>query len=182
MCMQWYHRPPDWQQTATTLSVTAAAKTDFWRKTHGGKIRDNGHFYYRPVSGDFIAEAKLSDGYSAQYDQAGLMVRLDEAYWIKCGVELTDGTPFASTVVTRDWSDWSVVALERAAPLWIRIERHGTTFTTSFSVDGRNYRMMRQAFLTDALTLDVGPMIAAPTGDGFRMQFDGLSIVEQAPV
>ena len=40
-------------------------------------------------------------GRHQQYDQAGLMVRLDPQHWLKCGIEYVDGRQCASAVVTR---------------------------------------------------------------------------------
>ena len=75
--MHWYNEPAVWAANDDTITVTAEHDTDFWRKTHYGFIRDNGHFYYQEVVGDFRCEVKVSGGYAALYDQAGLMVRLD---------------------------------------------------------------------------------------------------------
>ena len=55
--------------------MTVSGGTDFWRKTHYGFIRDNGHFGYVAVQGDFSAEVKVMGGYRDLYDQAGLMLR-----------------------------------------------------------------------------------------------------------
>lgn len=66
--MRWHNEPPDRTIQDDTIQVTAGPKTDFWRKTHYGFIRDSGHFYYQPVEGDFIAEVKVSGDYVALYD------------------------------------------------------------------------------------------------------------------
>ena len=76
--MHWYNEPAAWAAEGDIITVTADPGTDFWRKTHYGFIRDNGHFYYQEVSGDFRCEVKVSGRYAALYDQAGLMVRVDE--------------------------------------------------------------------------------------------------------
>jgi regulation of enolase protein 1 (concanavalin A-like superfamily) len=179
MEMQWYHEPPIWRREGNTLAASAAPKTDFWRKTHDGGMRDNGHFYYCSVEGDFTAGVKITGDYADQYDQAGLMVRVDETLWLKCGVELVDGRPYASAVVTRDWSDWSTAPLDRPGELWIRVQREGPTFAVHYSLDGQTYSLIRQAFLTETPHVDVGPMLAAPKGDGFSVTFQQLSINAQ---
>ena len=175
--MQWYNEPPAWSAQGNTATITAAPQTDFWRKTHDGGIRDNGHFYYRPVRGDFVAEVRFSGDYDALYDQAGLMVRLDAETWLKCGIEVFEGVQQASVVVTRDFSDWSVVALGQAPPaLWLRVARHGHTFAVSYSLDGAAYTMLRQTYLTDAPDVQVGLMACAPTGRGFTARFEGFQV------
>lgn len=176
--MEWLNEPPGWHRTGDLIQVTAGARTDFWRKTHDGGIRDNGHFYFRSVDDDFRAEVKVSGRYAGQYDQAGLMVRLDEACWLKCGVELLNGVQQAGVVVTRDWSDWSVMPLANPPAIWLRITRSGTTLEVFYSLDGQAYTMMRQAYLTEAVRLDVGIMIAAPTGAGFSATFEGFRVTD----
>lgn len=71
--MQWLNEPPHWSVSQNQITVQTAAKTDFWRLTHYGFIRDNGHFYFDDVDSDFVAEVKLCGRYKDLYDQAGLM-------------------------------------------------------------------------------------------------------------
>ena len=175
--MEWYNEPNQWSIQGETVTITTNSKTDFWRKTHNGAIRDNGHFLYQQVAGDFTAEVSFSGSYTGQYDQAGLMVRLDEANWLKCGLEYVDGVQYVSAVVTRDYSDWSVVPLQPGnASLGLRLTRHSDTVEISYSLDGANYVMLRQAYLPLANSVDVGLMCASPEGDGFEAVFKNLSI------
>jgi len=175
--MNWLNEPTTWRVDNDTLTVTTDPKTDFWRKTHYGFIRDNGHFYHRPVSGDFTATVSFSGRYTAQYDQAGLMIRLDEANWLKCGIEYVDGTQQASVVVTRDYSDWSVVPLDPApANLWLRLIRRGDAVEVFYSLDGETYVMIRVAYLPAAEEEDVGLMCASPEEGGFTVTFKDLVI------
>ena len=46
--------------------------------------------------------------YETLYDQAGMMVRIDDTHWIKLGIEHSDNITNFSIVVTRGQSDWSV--------------------------------------------------------------------------
>ncbi len=73
--MKWLNEPPNWKIHNNKIEVTSTQNTDFWRKTHYGYIRDSGHFYYQQLTGDFVAEVKVSGKYQDLYDQAGLMVR-----------------------------------------------------------------------------------------------------------
>jgi len=175
--MQWLNEPANWQARDNTITVTADAKTDFWRITHDGGIRDTGHFYFQPVSGDFVAEVTFSADYAALYDHAGLMVRVDEATWMKCGIEMFEGAQHASVVVTREFSDWSVVRLpEPPSALWLRVTREDRTVSVYYSLDGAAYLMLRQAYLMRAETVNVGVMCCAPTGDGFTARFEGFAV------
>ena len=174
--MNWLNEPDHWRSGETGISLCTDPRTDFWRKTHDGGIRDNGHFYSETVAGDFTATVKIVGNYQSQYDQAGLMVRLDEATWLKCGIEFVDAQQFASAVVTRDFSDWSIVPLSSPTSVWIQCARQGSTFAVHYSLTGSDYVLLRQAFLTDAAELKVGMMAAAPKGEGLEVVFEDYRV------
>lgn len=175
--MQWYNEPPQWQAVGDRLQLTTAAKTDFWRKTHYGFIRDSGHFYYQAVTGDFTAEVKITGQYRVLYDQAGLMVRESETTWIKCGIEFVEAIQNVSAVVTREFSDWSVIPLLQPPPsLWLKVQRRAEAIEIQYSLDGDSYQMLRLAYLTSAETLQVGLMAASPEGSGCEISFEHFKI------
>lgn len=175
--MQWYNEPPQWHQDNNVIYMTAGAKTDFWRHTHYGFVRDNGNFYYQEVSGDFTAEVKITGDYRSLYDQAGIMVRESETTWLKCGIEFVETVQNVSEVVTRDYSDWSVVPLSvPSVSLWLRVKRRTETVEAQYSLDGKNYSMLRLAYLTESPRVQVGLMCAAPQGEGFDVQFEEFKL------
>jgi uncharacterized protein len=174
---QWVNEPAEWSAGAGSLSLRTDAGTDFWRTTHYGFVRDTGHFRGRRVAGDFVAEAKVRAAYTDQYDQAGLMVRLDAERWVKTGIELVDGKHQMSAVVTHGVSDWSVTTLaEPPDVLALRVTRDGDALTIDYAVDGRRWHLHRMAFFPPALPVLVGPMAASPDGQGFAVEFTGLTV------
>jgi uncharacterized protein len=106
--------------------------------------------------------------FAAQYDQAGLMLRVDAENWIKAGIELADGRSWLSVVVTRGLSDWS----QQPAP-----EPDASGFWTVRAV--RDHDSV-QVFCGDqpirlaplAGVISAGPMCAAPEGPGFTALFE----------
>ncbi|HEY9622289.1 MAG TPA: DUF1349 domain-containing protein [Crinalium sp.] len=175
--MRWYNEPSSWQDQDGVLTVTSGSNTDFWRKTHYGFIRDSGNFYYCEVAGDFVAEVKVSGNYETLYDQAGLMIRADSRIWMKCGIEYVGDRQNMSTVITRDYSDWSVMPLsENPDALWLRVKRSGGAIEVFFSLDGEDYPLFRVAYLSEA-TVQVGPMVAAPDGNGVSVTFENFQVL-----
>jgi hypothetical protein len=176
--MEWYNEPQQWQAQGNTLTVRIGGKTDYWRVTLHNFIKDDAPFYYREVSGDFTATVKVTGAYMALYDQAGLMVRENENVWIKCGIEYLDGVQQASAVITREFSDWSIVALpDNPASIWMRLKRTGSAVEVYFSRDGEQWTIIRQGYLSAKVALQVGLMGAAPSGDGFDVTFEHFEIV-----
>lgn len=175
--MNWLNEPPQYKQQDNVITVTAAPKTDFWRQTHSNHIANNGHFYYQDMTGDFNMQVKIAGKYAALYDQAGLMVRLDDLNWMKCGVEYFNDRQHASVVITRDFSDWSVLPLLANTPaIWLRVKRQANTLEVHYSLVGQNFTMMRQGYFPPNVPVQAGIMIAAPTGDGFTATFENLTI------
>ncbi|HEY9697628.1 MAG TPA: DUF1349 domain-containing protein [Trichocoleus sp.] len=176
--MQWYNEPAQWQSSTDGLHLTTGVQTDFWRKTHYGFIRDNGHFYYQMVAGDFTVEVKVTGQYRALYDQAGVMVRENETTWLKCGIEFVEDIQNVSAVVTRDFSDWSVVPLLQPPPsLWLRVQRRAEAIEIQYSLNGEDYKMLRLAYLTRTETVQVGLMAASPQGGGCEILFEDFKMV-----
>jgi regulation of enolase protein 1 (concanavalin A-like superfamily) len=177
--MKWYNEPLTWHQKTEFIHVNTGANTDFWQKTHYNFIRDNGNFYYQEVTGDFTVEVKVIGQYQALYDQAGLMIRENENTWLKSGIEYVEGVQNVSAVVTRDYSDWSVVPLSQPpVTLWLRVQRRSETIEVQYSLDGENYQMLRLAYLTHTEMVQVGLMCASPQGEGFSVVFEGFKIIQ----
>src|ERR1700723_2791293 len=132
----WLNPPSHWQHVEGALIVTTDDRTDFWRKTEYGFIRDNGHFAYGTVADDFSVEVTFTGKYRTLYDQAGLMIRLDAERWIKTGIEFVDESMNFSTVVTQGTSDWSPITLHEAPNLEAvrpQLVRKASTVSTALS-------------------------------------------------
>jgi regulation of enolase protein 1 (concanavalin A-like superfamily) len=170
--LQWFNPPAEAAVDGEMLRVTSAPSSDFWRITHYGFVRDNGHFYHEEVEGDFVVEVRVDGSYRDLYDQAGLMLRVDEKNWIKTGIEFVDGRQNLSVVVTREFSDWSVIGLEQnPGSLWLRVTRKADAVEIFYSLDGRSFQLMRLAYLVPSPVTLVGPMCASPDGSGFEVTF-----------
>lgn len=177
--MRWLNEPPAWAEADGVLSVTTGERTDFWRETYYGFVRDDGHLRYRAIEGDFSAELAFSGDYRALYDQAGLMLRGDERNWIKAGIEFVGGRRMLSVVVTRDFSDWSTMPLPLQADwLRLRLSRHGSAIRIEWAPDGGEgrYEMLRLAYFSAADPVLIGPMCCSPQRAGFEARFRDFSV------
>jgi hypothetical protein len=125
------------------------------------------------MSGEFTTTLKVTGQYRDLYDQAGLMVRLDERNWMKCGVEFVDRAPHMSVVFTRDYSDWSTFTLGNyTGPLWLKVVRQKDSLDIAHSLNGKDYVEDRQGYFPPDQSVMVGPMSAAPEGKGFDVRFE----------
>lgn len=177
----WLNRPGRWSPDPDGLGVTTDPDSDFWVTTHYGFVRDTGHALLRPVPGRFRLRVTFSGAYRDQYDQAGLLLRLDGDNWIKTGVEYADGDRLLSAVVTRDVSDWSVVPLKSVAdpeaPVTIELRRDGDAVHVLYSADDAEpSTMLRLAYFPPDVAAQAGPMCASPQGRGFTTRFSALEL------
>lgn len=172
----WLNPPENWSADGAQLRVTTDEKTDFWRKTQYGFIRDSGHFFGTEIAGDFTAQLHVAAQYSALYDQAGMMVRIDEQNWIKCGVEFSDGQLLLSTVLTLDKSDWAVgIAPAMADGFWLRVTLEQGVIRVQYSTDGKLWPLLRLAPFPVASHYRVGPMCCTPERGGLEVVFSQFS-------
>jgi regulation of enolase protein 1 (concanavalin A-like superfamily) len=173
----WLNEPAVWRFDGQTLRVTTDRATDFWRETHYGFMRDTGHFFGFDTGGDFTAEMRIQAQYRELYDQAGLMVRLSDSEWIKAGIELSDGRPMASSVLTLGKSDWATAAYhDDPSDFRMRVTVKAGVLRLQISADGRVWPLMRLCPFPIAKSYSVGPMCCTPERAGLTVVFSEFRV------
>ncbi|MDO1583305.1 DUF1349 domain-containing protein [Rhizobium oryzicola] len=168
----WFGEPAAWAADGDVLDVVTDGKTDFWRETHYGFIRDNGHFLGFATGDAFMAQLRVQANFEELYDQAGLMVRVDERNWIKAGIEFSDGQAMLSSVLTREQSDWATAPyLGNAADFWLRVTVKAGVLRLQVSADGKTWPLVRLAPFPIASRYWVGPMCCTPERAGLKVRF-----------
>lgn len=175
--MQWFNEPNKWEVKNNVLTMQVTPQSDYWRISHYGFTVDDAPFYYANYGGEFEAKVKLTGAYKARFDQMGLMIRTDHENYIKTGVEFVDGKFNVSAVVTHTTSDWSVTTLDKVPPfIWIKAIRRLDAVEIYYSLDDKNYTMLRNAPLKDNHPVMVGLMAASPDGNGFEAKFENFTV------
>ncbi len=173
----WLNEPKTWSLQDGDLRVETDAKTDFWRETHYGFTRDSGHFYGFSAGGAFTAELRIRADYEALYDQAGIMVRLDETRWVKAGIELSDGRAMLSSVLTDGRSDWATAPYEHdERDFRMRVTVADGVLRLQVSADGRLWPLVRLAPFPVAGSYRVGPMCCTPERAGLKVRFSDFRL------
>lgn len=174
---RWLNEPHSWTARGGVLEVTTDAARDFWRETHYGFVRHSGHFLAVEAEGDFTAQVKVEARFTELYDQAGLMVRLDEARWLKAGVEFNDGRPWLSSVLTLDRSDWATAPLPAdVEAFWLRVTVSAGALRLQSSLDGLHWPLVRLAPFPASPRYEVGPMCCTPQREGLTVRFSDFSL------
>ena len=178
----WYNQPK-YEVVADKLVVTTVPGTDFWQRTHYGFNKDNGHCLLTKIKNDFLMEVKTSFSPNKQYDQCGLMVRIDQDNWIKTSVEFeSPGHSLLGSVVTNNgFSDWAMIDINQSInEMWFRIQSRGKDFLIEYSHNGNVWHQQRITHLhKDFTDLDIGIYACSPMDSSFVSEFENLRIVER---
>lgn len=130
----WNNGIPAHTVEAGGMTVTPTPLLDYWSRTFYEPLLVKSDAQTLLTSVPAEAEATLCTGFTlrprAQFDQAGIMVLVDDRTWVKAGIEFTDGSPRLSCVVTNDgYSDWSTQSwpdwdcAEQATSIRIRLSK-----------------------------------------------------------
>ena len=173
----WLNEPKIWSVQDGNLDVETDEATDFWRETHYGFTRDTGHFFGFSTGSAFTAQLRVRGDYQTLYDQAGIMVRLDETRWVKAGIELSDGRAMLSSVLTDGRSDWTTGPYEYdPRDFWMRATVADGVLRLQVSGDGRIWPLVRLAPFPIAQSYLAGPMCCTPERAGLRVRFSDFRL------
>src|SRR5215469_5053076 len=177
--MKWFNEPASARQSGDQLVVRTKPKTDYWRKTFYDYVTDNGHFFFLQVAGDFTLESRVVGKYATLYDQAGLMVRIEQQ-------QLVEARPR-----TRRWHRSRESGSDARLFRLVHCSRHRDKRTTVvahrpqrsslevlYSVDGKNFVSTRLGHLPLEASVDAGVMWCSPEGTGFEATFDELRLTQ----
>lgn len=173
----WLNEPRKWSERDNYLGLETDQATDFWRETHYGFIRDSGHFLAFQAGDAFTAELRVRGHFKALYDQAGLMVRIDERRWLKAGIEFSDGRAMLSSVLTAGQSDWATAPYEHdPSDFRLRVTIAHGVLRLQASSDGKTWPLMRLAPFAESSSYLVGPMACTPERSGLEVAFSDFRL------
>jgi len=169
----WLNPPQTLAFDEDAMIVESVAGSDFWRGTAYGFVRDTGHALLVPFLPNSALEVSFRADFEHLYDQAGMLIRVDEETWIKAGIEMTDGYPHVAVVATRGLSDWSLAPV----PDWqgrlvtVRASRAGDAITLRARTPDSSWRTIRLTPLAGDAVVTAGPMCCSPERGGLRVTF-----------
>ena len=177
-------------EDGNTLTFFPPAKKDFWARTFYEPllVKNDASGLLCTVSSDLEATVKVDFEFTpiSQFDQAGILIYLDNDTWVKAGIEYCDEGPKMSTVVCNGgYSDWSTQPWSGNAA---RLRIHKVLQSSSLVVEAaapasEKYQFIRIAHLAPTSSSDsevvwrVGPFAACPTKQvGCSAVFSSFSV------
>ena len=172
----WFNPPGQMDVAPESLEFVTSPDTDFWQRTHYGFRRNNGHALLMPLPADeFSFSIQTEFFYETLYDQAGILLYLDEEHWAKASIEFeTESFGNLGSVVTNGgWSDWATTPIPTDVNrMAYRISRRGSDFLFECAPDGDDYQPMRVFHLLgDVAAAKVGLYACSPSESRFKARF-----------
>jgi regulation of enolase protein 1 (concanavalin A-like superfamily) len=119
----------------------------------------------------------------SQYDQAGLMVRISKACWLKTSIEFEPGgqNRLGAVVTNAGYSDWSTQDVPSSVNQFrLRVTRTSNDYLVEASLAGDEWTQLRLAHLHEAsdpaAEVACGVYACSPKAEGFTAEFDKLVI------
>lgn len=169
--LRWLNRPPV-VAAGAGLRVVSGPRTDLWQRTHYGFQRDDGHCLVARFEGDFELICRVGFEPRAQYDQCGVVVRVDAGNWLKASIEYEDASHsrLGSVVTNLGYSDWATQDIASDwGGAWYRVSRRGADFRIEYGRDGRCWHQLRICHLHAAAgAVEAGFYTCSPVGDGYE--------------
>ena len=165
-------------KNGSELRLFAPAKKDFWSKTFYTPllIKSDAVALVCPVDIGIEVTIKVDFEYTpkSQFDQAGLLVYIDQNHWMKCGIEYCDGNPRLSVVVCNNFSDWSTQPWNgHSVSLKVhKVNQSDSLVVEAASLGSTDFQFVRIAHLSTKISANdstqpslpwqVGPYAACP--------------------
>ena len=168
---QWLNDPENVTFTALGMRTESKQGTDFWQNEAANVHKDNGHFFYLPKTENFVLDICWDCNIEGNFDQCGIMVRIDEKNWLKASVMFEDeSSPSVATCATiNGFSDWAIHKVEQIPEkVYYQIKRLHDDYIVYFSLDGECFEQIRLVHLSAAAgPVLAGAYICSPRNDNF---------------
>lgn len=180
----FWHNEPAFEIKNSRLHIITSPDTDFWQRTHYNFQRDNGHCLLTKIEKDFSVTVRTEFYPRKQYDQCGLIIRVDSQNWIKTSIEYEtkEHSRLGSVVTNLGYSDWATIDIDSEKnSMWYRIQSRQNDIFIEYSDDGLNWKQLRIThLLCDFKELYAGIYACSPMDSSFEAIFDNYAL-EDSP-
>jgi len=174
----WYNEPQNVTFEEKNIKITSKPQTDFWQSMHHKIKKDNAHFFYKKLENNFTLTVKWCFETAENFNQCGIMVRIDERNWFKASLMSKNNNmpEIGSCLTVGGFSDWAGAPLVKMPhKIFFRLERKGDDFVCSYSFDAHKYVRLRQFYLRGIEPeIKAGAYIAAPQNAPFEAVLDEI--------
>jgi regulation of enolase protein 1 (concanavalin A-like superfamily) len=175
--LKWQNTPCSWQiDDKNVIIISANAKTDWFVDPFDGTAANNAPILLFTPDSDYVLSAQVTLKFDTKWDAGALMLWGDDHHWAKLSFEFSpEKKPTLVTVVTRGLSDDCNSVDLQGDSVYLRIAKSGRTYVFYFSLDGRNWQVLRTFSLDTELPIRAGFEAQSPAGSGAIAKFSSIT-------
>jgi len=145
---RWINPPQKFTVGQSELTLETEPGTDFWQRTFYGFRNNNAPAFVFDRSDNFTFSASIECEYTTLFDQAGIVIWIDENNWIKASLEYENEefSRLGAVVTNNGYSDWSTRNSRAVARIEFRVSRRGPDFLIEARTDSQ-WEQLRIAHL-----------------------------------
>lgn len=127
---QWLNPTRTCTINSTDIRIDTEPHTDFWQRTFYGFQAANAPAALIETRTNVTFTVRVRAEYKRRYDQAGILVWLDDQNWFKASVEREDESSgrLGSVLTTNGHSDWATRDVPALSQVCFRLSRRGPDF------------------------------------------------------
>lgn len=145
---RWINPPKEFTVGQSEVTLHTEPGTDFWQRTFYGFRNNNAPALVFDRSDNFTFSVSIECEYTTLFDQAGIVIWIDEDNWIKASLEYENEefSRLGAVVTNSGYSDWSTRNSPAVARIEFRVSRRGPDFLIEARTDSQ-WEQLRIAHL-----------------------------------
>ncbi|MCO7125421.1 DUF1349 domain-containing protein [Sporolactobacillus shoreicorticis] len=171
----WSNEPEHVTIERGILTVKARQGSDYWAHTFYNFRHQDGHALLKEWYPSEAIEVSFSlNTFNNLYDQAGVMIWLNDHQWVKSGIEMNDGVPHLGAVVTNKNSDWSLAPVpdwKNKGVVTVRASFFNHALILRARAGEEEWRTVRVCPFDTDKKIYAGPFLCAPKSSDFVVHF-----------
>lgn len=134
---RWINPPQEFTVGPSEVTLQTEPGTDFWQRTFYGFRNNNAPALVFDRSDNFTFSVRIECEYTTLFDQAGIVVWIDENNWIKASLEYENEefSRLGAVVTNSGYSDWSTRNSPAVPRIEFRVSRRGPDFLIEARTD-----------------------------------------------
>lgn len=127
---RWINPPQKFTVGPSDVTLQTEPGTDFWQRTFYGFRNNNAPAFLFDRSDNFTFSVSVECEYTTLFDQAGIVIWIDENNWIKASLEYENEVfcRLGAVVTNAGYSDWSTRNSPTVPRIEFRVSRRGPDF------------------------------------------------------
>jgi hypothetical protein len=163
--LYWENTPLHFQQSAGQLIIEAGGKTDMFRDPNVTYNTDNAPKLLFVADSNFVLTAAIHHSFTSKWDGGAIVLKTDSLNWIKfCFEKDYTGGHRVVSVVTKGISDDCNSVAVPGNTVFYKVAKAGNVITLYYSLEGRNWFLIRHLVFDTPAPLKVGFLAQSPTG------------------